>query len=277
MPEQPDITRAKLMEVDFDKDTGSQRADETHPSQNGGSQSSDGDDHTGHVLTVQFNPQTLKVTYKNQKANSDQPDGQGSQYVGRGTTQLSVDLLFDSTRVKGEVKDVREMTRRVRYFMEPKKQTKNASDDGRNGSSDSSGENKEVFVQRGVRFQWGRFALEGVMDSLNETLEFFDEDGHPLRATVSIGITQQAIRLDEDGGSSGRDWSPLRIPSEGGAEGRGRSEAEQSSASEEESRSSVQQLAGEVGRQSQWKEIARANGVENPRAIRNPNALDLNP
>lgn len=278
MPEEPDVKRAQLIEVEFDENTGTRRVDKKGTAQNGGSQPSSGGEGAGKVMTVQFNPQTLKVNYKNQKANADQPDGQGSQFVGRGTTQLSVDLLFDATRVEG-VQDVRDMTRGVRYFMEPKKQKKQSAG-GRNGSDGSSEEGAEKFVQRGVCFQWGRFALEGVMDSLNETLEFFGAEGYPLRATVSIGITQHSIRLEERDGSADGDWSLPPVSSGGEeqeTEGRGEgSEAEQStSPMADDSMDSVQQLAGEVGRQSEWKEIARANGVENPRAIRNPSALDL--
>lgn len=277
MPEQADIKRAQLIEVELDEDSGSRRTDKKGSAGNGSSQGSNGSTGEGKTVPVQFNPQTLKVSYKNQKANSDQPDGQGSQFVGRGTAKLNVDLLFDATRSEREgVKDVRDLTRKVRYFMEPKKQKKKKSKGGRSESDGSS--KKEVFVQPGVRFQWGNFALEGVMDSMNETLEFFDEKGHPLRASVSIGITQHSIRLKDRGKKNSSTGGSSERPESSGAEegAGGRSEAEQSSSPEgNESRTSVQQLAGEAGRQSEWKEIAQANGVENPRAIRNPSALDL--
>ena len=46
-----------------------------------------------------------------------------------------------------------------------------------------------------MRFQWGSFLFEGVMDSMDETLEFFSADGRPLRAKVSISITSQDIQF----------------------------------------------------------------------------------
>jgi hypothetical protein len=48
-------------------------------------------------------------------------------------------------------------------------------------------------VPPGVSFEWGRFKFPGVVDSLQETLDYFSEDGVPLRATIALGITRQDI------------------------------------------------------------------------------------
>lgn len=270
MPEQPRIQRAQLIEVEFDEETGSRRTDQKGSSGRGRAGSNGGSGNEGMVLTVQFNPQTLKVTYENQNANADQPENVGSQFVGRGTASLSTELLFDVTREERTgVRDVRDLTGKLRYFMKPTKEKKTASQQGGTGQNGSGQDQKEVFVQRGVRFQWGEFMMEGVMDSMDETLEFFDEQGRPLRARVSIGITQHNIRLEEEGRRPG-------AGSLGVSGGIGGSGAEASvSAGDEGSVTSVQQLAGEAGRPADWKSIARANGVENPRAIRNPGELDV--
>ena len=40
--------------------------------------------------------------------------------------------------------------------------------------------------RRGCRFEWGSFIFQGVVDSMDETLDYFSEEGVPLRATVSL-------------------------------------------------------------------------------------------
>src|ERR1700735_24846 len=71
----------------------------------------------GKKFQVQFNPQTLKLTYSNQKAGGDQPKGSSTQFVGRGVTKLSLELWFDVAlaTVTGSTpaKDVRNLTQEV--------------------------------------------------------------------------------------------------------------------------------------------------------------------
>src|SRR5574339_193454 len=76
----------------------------------------------GKIIDVQFNPETLKVSYTNQKAGGDQPGGGSIQFVGSGTTKLSVELVFDVTVAEppkvdgGRPNDVRRLTAKVAYF-----------------------------------------------------------------------------------------------------------------------------------------------------------------
>src|SRR4051794_39802475 len=48
-------------------------------------------------VTVQFNPQSLKTNYSNQNANTEKGGG-SVQFVGKGTTKLTMELWFDATR-----------------------------------------------------------------------------------------------------------------------------------------------------------------------------------
>src|SRR5512138_439345 len=71
-------------------------------------------------FSVQFNPETLRVGYSNQAIGGDQPKGSPVQYVGRGTTTLSVELVFDSTvaEIGGKDEtDVRAQVEQVNAFM----------------------------------------------------------------------------------------------------------------------------------------------------------------
>lgn len=168
MPEDLTATpRAKLIEIEFDKDRGSYKKE------------------GGMEVEVQFNPQTLKVDYKNQKSGNDQQGTSGVQFVGKGSTSLSVDLLFDVTRPTREEtdqEDVRHLTDEVNQFMRNLEEKK-----------------KGKYIPPGVRFVWGSFLFEGVMESMSETLEFFDKEGRPLRATVSISLSKQGIQFKRPG------------------------------------------------------------------------------
>ncbi len=198
----------------------------------------------GESFEVQFNPETLRVAFTNQRAGNDQAGGGSVQYVGSGTTKLSVEVLFDVTVARPPTvdsatpNDVRRLTRKVAQFMIPVR-------DGDN------------FVQKGVRFQWGTFLFEGVMDSMNETLELFSSDGRPLRATVAVELSQQEIRDFANGPGGGVPGVPgLGAP--GGAPGitptRPLADGQ-----------SVQQAAAADGRPDDWRRYADAAGVENPR------------
>src|SRR5437016_193238 len=62
-----------------------------------------GKEKLGSRVPVQFNPETLKVTFANQvvppksEGSGDQSDTSRIQYVGKGTSKLSVQLWFDVT------------------------------------------------------------------------------------------------------------------------------------------------------------------------------------
>ena len=250
--EQPTIERATLIELTYKGGAGSS---------NGGSATKS----KGREVPVQFNPQTLSLSYSNRTSGADQQKSSGTQHIGKGTTRLSVDLLFDATRTTGSTsdnasgtssaarsgpKDVREKTRQINKFME---QTKEA-------------EGTDKHVPPSVRFSWGTFLFDGVIDSMSETLEFFDEKGRPLRASVSLTMTRQRLRRPDDekrraGGGAGRAGGP--------------DPEERPPGAENTSGTPLQKLAGERGKQGNWKDIAQANDIENPRSIVNPGAVDM--
>jgi hypothetical protein len=202
----------------------------------------------GKPIPVQFNPESLKLAYANQNASGDQRGGSAIQYVGSGTTKLTFDLWFDVTSAHHSPEttppgDVRELTKKVLHFITPQKSGK-----------------KDKFVPPGVRFHWGTFLFEGVMESLNESLEYFSEDGVPLRAKVSVSLSKQEIKFEQgdqqaNGGlgsfSSGR---PRQAAKEG---------------------DSVPGAADKAGRGDEWPQIASANGIENPRDVAPGTLLDL--
>lgn len=204
---------------------------------------------TSDPVPVQFNPETLKVAYANRSAGGDQRGGSAVQFVGSGTTKLSLDLWFDVTapapsRPADEADDVRLLTRKVVDFIEPK----------------PTGE-EDKFIPPGMRFLWGSFLFEGVLDSINESLEFFSEEGRPLRAKLTLSLTSQRIQFE---------FNPAF--GQAGAGAPASATRPQTPVREGES---VQQAAAREGRQDEWQEIANRNDVDNPRNLPAGAPLDM--
>jgi Contractile injection system tube protein/LysM domain len=205
---------------------------------------------------VQFNPETLKVSFANQvvtpSGGGDQKGTPGMQFVGAGTTKLSVQLWFDITVPEApaagsvrQVDDVRKLTQKVAYFITPKQ----------------SQNDKNKFIPPGVRFIWGSFQFDGLMDSLEESLEFFSSEGKPLRASVSFSLSQQKIQKFVFRGNSG-------IPGLGAA---GTNPLVQAPAG-----ATVQGIADNQGQGGNWQAIASANGIENPRSLQPGQLVNTN-
>jgi hypothetical protein len=199
---------------------------------------------------VQFNPETLKVSFANQVATpsgaGDQKGTPARQFVGAGTTKLSLQLWFDVTaefppELKKE-QDVRKLTAKVAYFITPKPEG-------------------DKFVPPAVRFIWGSFQFDGIMESMEETLEFFSSDGRPLRASVTINLTQQKITefTFRSTAGPGATKSPGTRPLTPAPQGK-----------------SVQSMADSQGKGDSWQLIASANGIENPRLLQPGALIDLN-
>jgi hypothetical protein len=185
-------------------------------------------------VTVQFNPETLKVSYANQiqqpEGGGDKRGAQAQLFVGSGTTKLTCQLWFDVTAPQSPQKspqqtasDVRELTNRVSHFITPK-------------------EDGKKFVPPAVRFLWGSFQFDGIMESVEESLEFFSPEGKPLRASVAIALTQQKIMVFPPVSANGAP-SPGTTPTTPVPSGK-----------------SVQQVTG-----SNWQDTASRNNIENPR------------
>jgi Contractile injection system tube protein len=229
----PNLVKARLEEISWDKDN--------------------------HViegkkkLRVQFNPDSLKVNFANQTSGGDQRGGSAIQFVGSGTTKLSFDLWFDVTnpehntrRIQGLIPDdVRLLTQEVAFFITPNKDPKN----------------KDKFVPPGVKFLWGRFLFEGIMESLSEELSYFSEDGRPLRAKVSVSLTRQEIQFKFGAPQKGNQAASTA------KSGRPRKQVKQGD--------TAPKVAGESGNADNWPAMAAANGIENPRLIPPGTVLDV--
>lgn len=136
-------------------------------------------------VEVQFNPATLKVQRKN---NSDYGGAtkkmQRRQQLSAEPATLTFDLQFDTAEGEnGAPLDVQEKTAKIRAFVDPPK-----------------GGKKGAPAPR-VRFSWGTFSFMGIVTSISEDYDYFSASGMPLRATLSLSLTEQdlAFEAGEDG------------------------------------------------------------------------------
>ncbi|MEO1777162.1 MAG: peptidoglycan-binding protein [Pseudomonadota bacterium] len=219
MPEPQQLLRAELREITWDDNQEVQE--------------------TGRNVPVQFNPETLSVAFSNKSAGGDQRGGSAIQFVGQGETKLNFEIYFDVTAPEpngSKETDVRKLTEKVVKFITP----------------EPSGE-EDKFVPPGIRFIWGTFLFDGIVDSIDESLEFFSREGKPLRAKIAINISKQEIQF-QFGKQSGSGiagaptpgTAPLKTASDG---------------------DSVQGALGKDGKQDQWQIVASANGIDNPRNL----------
>jgi Contractile injection system tube protein len=118
---------------------------------------------------VHFNPVSLQLTLQN--TLDEKGSGKSkTQYVSKSSSKLTMDLVFDTTATGG---DVREHTKKVARFLEP------------------STTGKQAHQPPVVRFDWGTFGFQGLVEQYRETLDFFSPEGVPLRAGVNLTLASQ--------------------------------------------------------------------------------------
>jgi hypothetical protein len=186
----------------------------------------------GKEVLVQFNPESLKLNF----ANEDNSRGGSSpgQTTGSGTSKLAVELVFDTTTTGT---DVRRNTEDIAYFIKAPRDRNNRP------------------IQPGMGFEWGSFIFRGVVKSMDETLDYFSEEGVPLRANISLSVAQPNIEFIPAGGA-------------GGAPGAGQGTGATTPLEAAGANDNVQKLAARNGKSSDWKAIASANKIDDPLRLR---------
>jgi len=219
------------------------------------------------TTTVQFNPESLKVSFANQvqtpEGSGDQRGTPARQFVGAGTTKLALLIWFDVMALpdgENTENDVRNLTKKVSYFITPLETT----------------DRPPKYVPPAVRFIWGSFQFDGIMESLEESLEYFSADGRPLRASMSFTLTQQKIKAFTVAASERGRRPPPVTPTAGSAGADPSAPAGTKPLTSAPTGSSVQGLADGAGIGADWKQIASANGIENPRFLNPGQLIDLN-
>jgi hypothetical protein len=217
---------------------------------------------------VQFNPESLKVTFANQmqpkeQGASDNSRGTSStQYVGKGSTKLAVTLWFDVNAEmptpipEGDPRrsDVRKLTEKVIDLIKTQPVTVA----------------RDQPIPPAVRFLWGTFQFDGLVESIEQSLDFFSPDGVPLRASIGLNMSQQSIDYGFVPPRPGGGARPPAARLPGGAP------PGTSPLTSAPSGATLQGLAAAVGKAGSWPAIAIANGIENPRLLAPGQLVDLN-
>jgi hypothetical protein len=141
------------------------------------------------AITVHFNPDTLKLSYTiTNKADTGSKNSadQAAQQASSSSAKLAVDLVFDTTDIFETQQDAADVVQSitskiVAAFVAP-------------ATPDGAPAGKPVPANP-CMFLWGTFQFMGLVDSYSETLEFFSASGVPLRAAVSISLTQNRYKI----------------------------------------------------------------------------------
>jgi len=199
------------------------------------------------AIDVQFNPVSLKVNLANTlKANERDGSSGAAQYVDKSSSTLTLDLMFDTTRSDedagddfAEGSDVRDLTRRIaETFIKP----------------EETSDNKMKAPKRCL-FQWGSFEFIGMVESYDETLEYFSPQGRPLRAKLALKLKEDRFQFRQrsDGVDPANPAMPTLSPT-------GQSEDAQPKPGQEDS-----PVPGPSEGDKNWRDTSDYNGIENPR------------
>jgi hypothetical protein len=156
-------------------------------------------------------------------------------------SSLSVKLFFDTTLIQFKSpkdRDVRYFTRRIYNLTRPK------GDLGRPPM---------------CRLLWGRgdmVLLQGILVSVTKTLTYFLDDGTPVRATLDCKF-EEWEPADQKAKARNRIDDPIRVVRRG------------------ETLSSI--AAEEYNDPAQWRLIADANGLDNPRQLHPGQVINVPP
>lgn len=189
-----------------------------------------GADGSSQTVPIDFNPATLDYTIT---INAQGEGGQAQQAAGAASAKLNLELLFDTTDT-GD--DVRTKTNKVEKMLRPQAGT--------------GGPNAPQQAPPMVTFEWGAFKFIGLVDSFKQTMDFFAPNGIPLRAVVTLSMSQPNYQFDQQG-ATGPGGKPMK------------SNVDQALVLPDGNPS---QLASDAGDPTAARDIASANGLESLRA-----------
>ena len=152
-------------------------------------------------VVVQFNPASLKIT---RRGNTDRGGvttlTEHRQSPSAEPATLTFDLEFDTAEGgdDGQAQDVREKNQAgPADFIEP--------------PDTNTGE-----APPRVRFMWGTFIFDGIVSHITEDLDYFSADGTALRAKLSLEITEQDLKFEQDAKGAGARGASNATPPGGG-------------------------------------------------------------
>lgn len=192
------------------------------------------------VFHVQFNPKELKLDEKAiWKPSGEQQTQKPLLTYEKGQPgSMSMDLIFDSTDDGSNCYDSH--VKKLRAFL-----CTTVTKEDKDGN--------EIKRPPYLRFTWGGFNFECVLESLTTQFMMFKPDGTPLRAKVTVGLKERRRGNMGGSGNSGVTLSAM---------GSMFSEADNvktTQVQEGDTMSSVSQRSG-----GDMRDMSNANGVDDP-------------
>jgi hypothetical protein len=157
----------------------------------------------------------MRLQISNSTEGGQSRGRQTRQFLGSSSTTLTVELVFDTADegTTGAPRSVRERTAMVEKFVLPR----------------STEPTRQAPPK--VRFHWGPFHLDGVIESINIDIDHFAGDGTPLRAKVGLSIKEQDSTYQfGPSNSTGNQQAPTPGTAPPGLPGGGAAAATQSAA-----------------------------------------------
>jgi len=199
----------------------------------------------GPAIPFLFNPSELSMSLA--ASWDSESDDEEPQFKGMETETLSVTLLLDTTQNPGKPatspsdspQPVTKWTSKLIGLVRP---------------DAVSGTNKDTNDERPpwCRFQWGDFvSFKAVVTSLDITFKLFSPDGVPLRAECAITL----MKFEDD------DSWPKQNPTSG-------TPAPERSHLMQPGETLDRVAAVELADPTEWRSIARANGIRDPFTLR---------
>ena len=139
-------------------------------------------------MDVHFNPASMVYTVEN-KTPQTSGNPKKRQFVAQFSGKLTMDLQFDTTHTGA---DVRSITAGVAAFMQPSANATHAADE-----ANKKNPTQPAHAPPVLKFKWGSYEFQGIMESFKETIDLFSSEGVALRALVSIGLARQDQVFDE--------------------------------------------------------------------------------
>ena len=188
---------------------------------------------------VIFNPAEYSIEKGNQFASAALPGLSNPilSFVNGNADTLTMDLFFDTFTNKGG-SDVRAETSRIARLLEI---------------------DPTLHAPPPVRFVWGPLSFRAVIERLGQRFTMFREDGVPVRATLNVTFKEYRTIEEQlgDNPNQSSDWTKRLVIAEGDR---------------------LDLIAAiEYGDSADWRTIAVANNIENPRFLQPGREIRLPP
>lgn len=181
-------------------------------------------------IPVLFNPNEYALESGNQYSWQTIPglSSPVAQFISGEATSLTMELFFDSYEEEGDQRDVRNHTKKIIALLDV---------------------DKDLHAPPVCRFVWGSLDFKGIVEKVSQKFTMFLGTGIPVRATLQVtfkayySVTEQYQYIPRQSA----DRTKQRTIKQG---------------------EQLWMLANEEYEDpGMWREIARANGIHNPRKL----------